>query len=115
MKNIKLKDVLRLKDIENGIKINLLPTEHYSAISDTLNSDKQNSISVIVDENGYEYDFENTLHADYEKKVFLLESRLFSKKDGSMKNAYLEVLDENLNIVNDIIDDVWSYADFKEV
>lgn len=115
MNNVKLKDVLQLNDIVRGIKNNLLPNEYQGAIMDTLKSKKENSISIIVHENGFEYDFENTLHADYDDKVFLLESRLFHRKDGSMENAYLELLDENLNIIEGCVDDVWSYADFHEV
>lgn len=115
MQNVKLKDVLKLKGIEEGIKANLIKEDYPVAIEKTLNSKKENSISVIVDVNGFECDFENTLHADYDKKVFLLESRLFKRADGSMVNAYLELLDENLNIIKDCVYDVWSYADFKEV
>lgn len=115
MNNIRLKDVLQLNAIVSGIKGNLLPNEYESAIMDTLKSEKENSISIIVNEDGFEYDFENTLYADYNEKVFLLESRLFNRIDGSMKNAYLELLDENLNIIEGCIDDVWSYAEFYEV
>lgn len=115
MNNIKLKDVLQLSDIVKGIKLNLLPNEYVSAILDTLKSEKENSISVIVNKDGCECDFENTLHADFDEKVFLLESRLFKRADGSMVNSYLELLDENLNIIEGCVDDVWSYADFKEV
>lgn len=115
MYNVKLKDVLKLNHIVNGIKNNLLPVEYERAIRDTIKSEKENSISIIVYENGFEYDFENTLHADYDDKVFLLESRLFHRKDGSMENSYLELLDENLNIIEGCVDDVWSYADFHEV
>lgn len=116
MQNVKLKDVLKLKEIEEGIKATLIKEEDYPvAIEKTLNSKKENSISVVADVDGFECDFENTLHADYDKKVFLLESRLFKRADGSMINAYLELLDENLNIIEDCVDDVWSYADFKVV
>ena len=115
MQNVKLKDVLKLKGIEEGIKANLIKEDYPVAIEKTLNSKKENSISVIVGVNGFECDFENTLHADYDKKVFLLESRLFKRADGSMVNAYLELLDENLNIIEECVDDVWSYADFKVV
>lgn len=115
MKNIKLKDILKLQGIERGIQVNLLPNEYVSAIEKTLKSEKSNSISVIVFEDGFEYDFENTLHADYSKEVFLLESRLFSRADSSMKNAYLELIDKDLNIIEGCVDDVWSYANFVEV
>lgn len=32
-----------------------------------------------------------------------------------MINAYLEILDENLNIIEKIVDDVWEYADWEVV
>lgn len=115
MRNVKLKDVLKLKEVQEGIKANLIKEDYSLAIEKTLNSEKENSTSVVVDVDGFECDFENTLHADYDKKVFLLESRLFKRADGSMVNAYLELLDENLNIIEDCVDDVWSYADFEVV
>lgn len=115
MKNVKLKDVLKLKKVEEGIKANLIKEDYVEAIDKTLADEKENAISIVVDVDGFKCDFESTLHADYDKKVFLLESRLFRKDDGSMVNAYLELLDENLNVIEDCVDDVWSYADFVVV
>lgn len=114
MKNVKLKEVLKLEEVKEGIKVNLIE-DFEEAIEKTISSDKENSISIIVNVDGVECDFENTLHADYEKNVFLLESRLFNRKDDSMINAYLELLDENLNVIEDYQDDVWEYANFKAV
>lgn len=115
MKNVKLKDVLKLKKVEEGIKANLIKEEYAVSIERTLKNRKENAISVLVVANKEICFFENTLHADYDKKVFLLESRLFRRIDGSMVNAYLELLDENLNVIEDCVDDVWSYADFVVV
>lgn len=112
MKKVTLKEVLSMEQIKKGIVDNLCINE--KAIMDTINTGK-NNVSIIVNINGESYDFENTLHVDDEKKVFLLESRLFKKADGSMVNAYVELLDENLNIIEEYVDDVWSYADFKVV
>ena len=86
-----------------------------AAIEETLNSKKENSISVIVDVDGFECDFENTLHVDEVKDCYFLESRLFNRKDGSMINSYLELLNTDGSIKEVYVDDIWDYANWEEV
>ena len=103
MKN--LCDVLNLKPIQKGIEYNLLGDKTKEAVENTISLGK--NITSI--------EFENTLHHDKVKKLYLLESRTFDKLNGAMINAYLEILDENLNIIEKIVDDVWEYADWEVV
>ncbi|MBQ8997907.1 MAG: hypothetical protein IJ086_04345 [Clostridium sp.] len=109
-----LKVVLNNNVIKNGIKSNLLKEDSLVelAINETL---KLNSniaaINIMVD--GKLANFENTLHYDEEKNVYLLESRLFDDSTGAMIEAYLEIFDENLNILDDCEDCVWEYANWK--
>ena len=117
MKTLTLKQVLSREDIKQGLLSNLFTSsdEVESAVSLVLASDKNNSMSVKTERAGEPVDFENTLHIDNDKKVYLLESRVFFVKNGQLLNAYLEILDENGEIVQDKIDDVWSYADWEVV
>ena len=110
MKN--LYEVLNLKSIQKGIEYNLLGEKTTEAIENTISTGK-NTTSIEINLKDKTVKFENTLHYDKEKKIYLLESRIFNKLDDSMINAYLEILDENLNIIGEIIDDVWEYADWK--
>ena len=115
MKKLTLKEVLKRQDIMEGIKSNLIREDYLVAIEETLNSKKENSISVIVDVDGFECDFENTLHVDEVKDCYFLESRLFNRKDGSMINSYLELLNTDGSIKEVYVDDIWDYANWEEV
>lgn len=112
MKN--LCDVLNLKPIQKGIEYNLLGDKTNEAVESTISLGK-NITSIDINFKDRIVEFENTLHHDKVKKLYLLESRTFDKLDGAMINAYLEILDENLNIIEKIVDDVWEYADWEVV
>lgn len=110
-----LRQLLMREDVKKGIQTNLITSreEVDKAVELTLNTGKENSISVGDTFNGEQAEFENTLHKDTEKGLFLLESRLFTVEDGQMVNAYLEVFNANGEIVQEEIDDVWSYANWE--
>lgn len=116
MKILNLKEVLSRGDIQENIKANMFITDEEvkSAIEKTLEVDKDNSISIEAVREGNPMSFENTLHIDKDKQVYLLESRLFDDKgDGQMKGVYLEVFNSDGQIVKEYIDDVWDYANWK--
>ena len=110
MKN--LYEVLNLKSIQKGIEYNLLGEKTTEAIENTISIEK-NTTSIEINLKDKTVKFKNALYYDEKKKIYLLESRIFNKLDDSMINAYLEILDENLNIIGEIIDDVWEYADWE--
>lgn len=60
---------------------------------------------------------ENNIYEDENKKLYLLESRLFDDNDenGRMYDAYLRVMDYEFNIIDEYIDDVWNYADWQRI
>lgn len=113
---LNLNVVLNNEKIKEGIKANLLKEDSLveSAITETLKFNN-NRVAIDVLVNRELTSFENTLHYDKSKKVYLLESRLFDDSTGAMINAYLEIFDENLNILDDCEDCVWDYADWKVV
>lgn len=116
MKKINLKEILLREDIKISIKENMFfsDQEVNLAIEKTLNDEKDNCISVEVLNKDKLMKFENTFYIDKENKLYLLESRLFDDGiNGGMKGAYLEVFDENGEIVEEYIDDVWEYADWE--
>lgn len=115
MEKLTLKHVLKRKEVREGIKSNLLKGAYVEAIDKVLNSKEENSISIIVDLDGIECDFENTLYIDEVKNCYLLESRLFNRKNDTMINSYLELLNNDGSIMDVCIDDVWDYADWKAV
>ena len=109
-----LKVVLSNDVIKSGIKSNLLKDDNLVelAVNETLKLNSNiTAIDIVVD--GELANFENTLHYDEDKNVYLLESRLFNDSTGAMIEAYLEIFDENLNILDDCEDCVWEYADWK--
>ena len=113
MKNIKLRDVLENKEIKAGLKSDLFKTDELTdlAVKDTLALNKEvTSIKLMVD--GKTLTFEAQLHYDNKQNLILLESRLFDDVDGQMINAYLMILDKDLNLIK-TDDDVWSYADWQ--
>lgn len=116
MKKNNLKEILSREDVQKGIKANLFKTDEEMriAVDKTLNLNKENSTSVETLRDGINVEFENTLHVDLNKKVYFLECRLFYKENGAMVNSYLEVFDSEGKIVENYIDDVWDYADWKE-
>jgi hypothetical protein len=116
MKILNLKEVLSRGDIQENIKGNMFKTDEEVrlAIEETLKSDKNNVISVEAIREEKPMSFENTLHIDKEKQIYLLESRLFDDKgDGQMKGAYLEVFNSDGERVKEYIDDVWEYANWE--
>lgn len=115
MKELTLKDVLKIKTIRDGIKRNLLKTDDTLeyGINMILNSAlKNNYIQAIVNVDGKEYAFRNTLFKNEEGNLYLLESRLFDK-DENMINAYLEIIYSDGKVMEEYIDDVWEYATWK--
>jgi hypothetical protein len=114
---LKLDKVLVNKKVQENIKsnFNLSKDELEYALVATITNVKDNAISVAITKDGSKYDFENTLHYDVDKQIYLLESRMFGT-DGSMYNSYLEILDKDGNIADiPYVDDVWDYADWKLV
>ncbi len=118
MKQLTLKQILKRIEIQKGIQNNLF--KHYCnkdmfsiAIKKTLLAEKDNVISVELYNNSLQ--FENTLHADKTKNIYLLESRLFDNKSNGMLSAYLEILDCDGNIIqtSEYINDVWDYANWE--
>lgn len=112
MKNIKLKNVLNLEGINEGIKANLIRNSQVN-VKKAVNTGKENFSKIVLSINDEDYDLESALYVDLKKEIFLFESRLFRKYDDSMINAYFELLDKDLNIIEEYQDDVWSYGDFK--
>ena len=117
MEKLNLKNVLTMEIVKRGIKENLFKSENEvnEAIDKTISNKKDNSISIKTNSDNKEVTFENTLWIDVEKNCYLLESRIFDdNKNGEMINAYLEIIQDGL-IVNNYIDDVWEYANWKTV
>lgn len=117
MKEFTLKQILEKENVQIGIKTNLFTTneEMTNAVNKTLKLTKCNNTSVEALRDGIKVKFENTLYKDEYKSIYLLESRLFYVKTDSMFNAYLEVINSNGTILEDYIDDVWTYADWKKI
>jgi hypothetical protein len=116
VKMLNLKSVLLNKKIQDNLKGDLMLSEDElkNALATIIVTLRENTISVVVVKKDKEYDFENTLHYDSDKQIYLLESRLFGC-DG-MDSAYLGILDSDGNIADiPYVDDVWSYADWKVV
>lgn len=116
MKNTKLEQILALNNIRDGIMCNLIQEKNVLdlAIIKTLKLNS-NSASIEFKWNGRSMQFENALYYDEDKKIYLLESRLFDNHNDQMINAYLEILDNNFNIIDEYVDDVWSYTDWNQI
>ena len=109
-----LKDVFKNEIAIIGMKSNLrVSNADIDYVLSKLNNVDfgKDDISVCID--GHWCYFENTLYKDKEVNLYLFESRTFSKSDGSMLGAYLEVFDEQGNLVDECIEDVWSYSNWK--
>ncbi|AIY85203.1 hypothetical protein U729_3191 (plasmid) [Clostridium baratii str. Sullivan] len=105
-----LSNILSKEDIQENINntFNLNNTEYFN-LADKRDT---NSIRCITDNKNI---LDIILYKDQEKNEYLLDSRLFDNQMNSMLASYLEILDEDLNITNKCIDDVWIYADWVEV
>lgn len=114
MKN--LKQILLNEDVKANIKNNLFLSneEMEKAIDTVLKSDKGNIISTKVIRGEKVVQFENTLHEDTAKQLYLLESRLFDE-DEQMIGSYLEIFNSEGIIHDKYVDDVWEYANWKPV
>ncbi|WP_291566896.1 MULTISPECIES: hypothetical protein [unclassified Clostridium] len=116
MKNtLSLKQVLLREDIKENLLTNLFvnKTELELAIEKTIEDKKENSISIEINRGEDTLVFENALHVDNSKRIYLLESRLFDKEKDQMLNAYLEIIKMDGTIIQECIDDVWSYANWE--
>ena len=116
MKKITLVEVLKIKEIMEGIQSNLGNMSGIKNmkiyIEKTIALNKNRTSIIIHDKEDYE--FKCTLHKAEEENLYLLESRLF-KADGQMVNGYFMVLYKDLSIDTNIYDDVWAIADWKEI
>ena len=92
------------KELEGDLKIHLV-----DFIDDNINNNLYVYNKCIDD-----YEFENNLHIDKERNIYLLESRLFSKNDGSMYNSYLRAFDDKINTIDEYYDDIWEYAKWEQ-
>lgn len=117
MKNLQLKNVLEMPHVIVGININLFTSteETFKAIKKVLEQEENNSIEVMVDRNIEPVKFLNKLHVDKDSSLYLLESRLFTESDSKMIEAYLLVMDDEGNTIDEEIDDVWSYGNWDVV
>lgn len=122
MKN--LKDVLRLEEVKSGMKGNLSLSNRRleEAIANAFitfdysiqfDCEAKNSVKVPLTFNDKSYSFENSLYVNEDNTLYLIESRLFDDVTNEMIGAYLEVLTADLKIVDEVIDDVWEYSDWK--
>lgn len=122
MKN--LKDVLGLEEVQVGVKANLSLTDNQveEAISNVFITfdysiefgfEDKNSVKVPLTFDDKSYSFETALYVNKDKTMYLIESRLFDEATDEMMGAYLEVLTADLTVVDEVIDDVWEYADWE--
>lgn len=122
MKN--LKDVLRLEEVKSGMKGNLSLSNRRleEAIANAFitfdystqfDCEAKNSVKVPLTFNDKSYSFETSLYVNEDNTLYLIESRLFDEVTNEMIGAYLEVLTADLKIVDEVIDDVWEYSDWK--
>lgn len=117
MKILTLKEVLKNEVIKKELKTNLFENfeDTEKEINKVLNSSKFNSISIETMLENKNVSFENTLHVDKEKNIYLLESRLFSNNPDSLLKSYLGVFNSNMEIIREYIDDVWEYGNWNLV
>ena len=122
MKN--LKDVLGLKEVQECLKSNLFLNNNQleEAISNVLITfdysvmfeyEGKNSVKAPLMFNDKNFSFETALYVNGDKTMYLLESRLFNEETDNMVGAYLQVLNADLSFVDELIDDVWEYADWE--
>lgn len=116
MEKLELKEVLKFEDVKKSIAGNLgledKVIEEVIELSITSISNNRSVVKMTVD--GELIEFNNSLYRDENKGLYLFESRAFKTSDDSMLGAYLEVYNEDGVIVDEEIDDVWSYADWKK-
>lgn len=110
-----LKQILIKDDIKNNIKNNLfLSNEEVEAAIDTvLKSDKSNVISTKAVRGGKVVQFENTLHEDVDKQLYLLESRLFDEEHDQMIGVFLGIFNSEGIPFDEYVDDVWEFANWQ--
>ena len=114
---IKLVDVLKVKEIREGIQSdlgNIAGIETMETYIEETMALNKNCTNIVI-QGGEDYEFKCTLHEDQEKELYLLESRLFKVETGQMINGYLMVLYKDLSLDTNRYDDVWEVADWKEV
>lgn len=111
MKN--LNQVLSKVEIVDGIIANLGEICRVD-VEDIIRKALSSNVNYFSKIRSGDHTLECTLHYDKDKKRYLLEARLFDEND-MMVNAYLEVMDSELNIDPNFYDDVWSIADWKQI
>lgn len=112
MDKLTLSKMTGLNIVKAGLAEVLTKTDSVSK-EDLLETIKDlNTTSTTITLNDNVQDTLNfNLYSDANKKLYLFEARRFI--NDNMYNALLLVFDESLNPVEEYIDDVWSYADFK--
>lgn len=117
-----LKNVLRSKEVKKsligflGFFLKADKKESEEILEMLCSSKKENLINIEIVDKGklsaeeYPVKYENALHYSKEKKVYLLESRLFDSKDFMIDSHLLLINSDNLSIKNRVSTDVWSYA-----
>lgn len=111
-----LEMILGNLEIRRNIRYNC---ELYRSIDDAIEktlAENTNGTTVTIEERGKILEFDCCLHYSDAKEI-LLECRSFTEDGGQMIGAYLEVLDENLNIkdLEDYDDCIWEYTDWKKL
>lgn len=113
--------IMENEDVRIGIKGNLLLRAIGDTIIDKISQADNDSIIDIsiknrnqTDEEAVKFSIESSFYTNETEDKYLIESRLF-KSNNEMNEAYLDVLDENYEVVLDEIDDVWSYDEWNKI
>jgi len=120
-KQLNLKEVLQLKEVQDGINFNIFNNQNTTDTSEDvfstllegiLLSEEDNNINIDATIDGKEVILENSL---YEKKIYLLETRAFDKESEQMVGCYLQTIEPDGSIMPNPDDDVWGNTEWKLV